>query len=307
MKKSILHPFTLAVALFIATTTPKIFASEFKVVTTTTTLQSIAEYIGESVFKPESITKGPQDPHFVEPKPSYMVRLRSADLLVVNGLDLEIGWLGSIIKGARTPKLNFGQPGYFDAGSVIDAIEVSKGGVDRTQGDVHPFGNPHYLLDPLRAKKVAEALTKRLSDLDSAHAEIYSKNLNTFSNEIDRRLTGWQARVQKTNVRSVITYHKTLSYFLDRFQIQNAGQIEPKPGVPPAAKQIFKLIDVARSQKVHCILVESFFEPTIAKRIAKEVSGVEVQIVPVEVGALAAATNYFEMIEAIVKALEACK
>ena len=149
---------------------PAFAAAEIRVVTTTTTLRSITERIAAGRVRVESVAKGPQDPHFVEAKPSYTVRLREADLLVAIGLDLEIGWLPNVIRGARNPKVAPGGPGHLEAGALVRAIEIPAGKVDRSQGDVHPLGNPHFVLDPVRAAEAARGISARLAALDPAGA-----------------------------------------------------------------------------------------------------------------------------------------
>lgn len=280
-------------------------AAELKVVTTTTTLKSIVQAIGGDRVSVKSITKGPQDPHFVEAKPSYMVDLRSADLLVAVGLDLEVGWLPNVSRGARNPGVLPGAKGYLETGSVIDPIEVPHGKVDRAEGDVHPAGNPHYYLDPQRTLKAARAVKDRLVQLDSAGRAQYEAGYSAFKRDLEARLADWQARVKKARVDKAVTYHKTLNYFFDRFGLKQAGAIEPKPGIPPTAKHVLSLIRKIRDERIPCILVESFFERDAAERIRKSVP-VFVKGVPVEVEALEGAKDYFALIESIVTAVEEC-
>lgn len=279
--------------------------AKLNVLTTTTTLKSIVESIGGEYIKVTSITKGPQDPHFVEAKPSYMIKARRADLIITVGLELEIGWLPNIIRGSRNPKIMEGNPGHFEASRFITPIEVQHGRVDRSQGDVHGLGNPHFILDPIRAIEIAKALSKRLSQLDANNKVHYQKNVKDFEKKINQKLLEWAERTQRTGIEKVVTYHKTLSYFLHRFHLKLLGEIEPRPGIPPTAKHILSLMETIKREKVSCILVESFFETNAAERIKKSVP-VQIEVVPTEVNATRDATDYEALIETIVSSIEKC-
>jgi len=275
------------------------------VVTTTTTLKSLAQYIGGDRVNVISITKGSQDPHYIEAKPSYMVKLRGAELLMVVGLDLEVGWIDNIARGSRNPKVLPGNLGYFNAGLMIHPIEVPEGRIDRSLGDIHPGGNPHFYLDPKRMKKIAKMLSLRLSALDPEGKKDYENNLKVFETQVNKKLLSWKDRVKGASVKKVITYHRTINYFLNRFGVKFAAAIESKPGVPPTAKQILSLIKLIKAQKIKCILVESFFELKAAQRIQKD-TNVKVIRVPVEVDALPNTSSYFDLIENLVQAIETC-
>lgn len=279
--------------------------AKLNVLATTTTLKSIAESVGGEYIKVTSITKGPQDPHFVEAKPSYMIRARKADLIIAVGLELEIGWLPQIIRGSRNPKIRDGSPGHFEAGRFITPIEVQQSRVDRSQGDVHGLGNPHFTLDPVRAIEIAKALSKRLSQLDASNKAHYQKNVKDFEKKINHKLLGWTERTKQAGIEKVVTYHKTLNYFLHRFNFKLLGEIEPRPGIPPTAKHILSLIETIKREKASCILVESFFETHAAERIKKSVP-VQIEVVPTEVNATRKATDYEALIEAIVSSIEKC-
>lgn len=279
--------------------------AKLNVLTSTTTLKSIVESVGGQYIKVTSITRGSQDPHFVEAKPSYMIKARKADLIIGVGLELEIGWLPRIIRGSRNPKIMDGNPGYFEAGRFITPIEVQHGRVDRSQGDVHGLGNPHFMLDPTRAIEIAKAISKRLSELDASNEVHYQKNAKDFEKKINQKLLEWTERAKQTGIEKVITYHKTLNYFLHRFNLKLLGEIEPRPGIPPTAKHILSLMETIRREKVSCILVESFFETNAAERIKKSVP-VQIEVVPAEVNATRKATDYEALIETIVSSIEKC-
>jgi zinc/manganese transport system substrate-binding protein len=279
--------------------------AKLNVLTTTTTLKSIAEVVGGGYVNVNSITKGSQDPHFIEAKPSYMVKARRTDLLVSIGMDLEIGWLPNIIRGARNPSITGGNMGFLETGVYIDPIEVSQGKVDRSLGDIHARGNPHFILDPKRAIVVAQKISDRFSKLDPSHQSTFAQNTADFKLKIENKMQDWSDRIQAAGVKDVITYHKTLNYFLKRFNMRLLGSIEPKAGIPPTARHILSLIDAIKVSQASCILIESYFESSAVKRIEKSVP-IQIEVVAAEVGATKTATNYQALIESLVVAIEKC-
>ena len=279
--------------------------AQLQVLTSTSTLKSLLELIGADDIKVESIVKATQDPHYISAKPSYMLKARKTNLLVFVGLDLEVGWLPSIIKGARNPRIQQGQEGFFDASEFIQALSVSNKKVDRFFGDIHPHGNPHYLLDPLRAVKVSLALSQKLSELDPLNKPQYLKNQKNFKQKIESQIPKWKQRIQKSGVKKIVSYHSSFEYFLDRFDLQLLGLIEPKPGIAPSAKQLLKLTEKMKQESVSCILMSSFYNNKRVKKMQQAIE-VSIQIVPTEVQALALAGDYFLLIESLVQAIENC-
>lgn len=274
--------------------------AKLNVVTTTTTLKNLVEQVGQDKVDVISITKSNQDPHFVEAKPSYMVKMRNADLVVAVGFDLEIGWLPNVLRGTKNPKLLPDMPGYLSADVSVQPIEKSDK-VDRSLGDIHAKGNPHFHLDPIRTKGFVLAIAERLSALDSKNSIFYKSNAEGFNKKIDDKMIQWQQSVVTSKVKSAVTYHKTLNYFLDRFKITLTGNIEPKPGVPPSAKHFIALIKKMKTQNTTCILNESFFEDTAAKRLSKATKA-SVQIVLTEVK-----SNYLDLIDELVNSVKSCQ
>lgn len=258
--------------------------AELSVLTSTSDLQAIVAEIGGKEVKSESLCKGSQDPHYLEAKPSYMVKASKADLLIAIGLGLEQGWLPSIQRGARNPKIQAGQNGFLEVGKSVDPLEVPTGKVTRAEGDVHPEGNPHILLDPIRAGQVAVVIAKRLGDLDPAHAKDFAGRAELLKKRLEDATKTWSERIAKSKVQKVITFHKTLTYFFDRFKLENPAILEPLPGVPPTAKHVLEVIEIAKREKVPLILVENYFDATVGERVAKDVPGLRVQTVPVAVG-----------------------
>jgi zinc/manganese transport system substrate-binding protein len=257
--------------------------TKLNVVTTTTDLKALVEEVGGDTVLVDSITKGTQDPHYVEAKPSFMVKANRADLIISIGLDLEIGWLPSIIHGARNPKINFGSPGNFEVGPLVRPIDIQVGKLTRADGDVHPNGNPHVLLDPIRSGEIAVLIAKRLGELDSQNQQQYESRAKSLQSRLIEKTKTWKTRIKKSGITQVITYHKTLSYFFDRFELQNPAILEPKPGIPPTSGHIFQVIELIKSKNIKLILIENYFEPSISKKIKEAVPEIVIKNVAVSV------------------------
>jgi zinc/manganese transport system substrate-binding protein len=253
------------------------------VLTSTTDLRAIVQEIGGDPLTVDSIAKGTQDPHFVEAKPSFMLKASRADLMVSIGLELEIGWMPSIVRGARNPKINPGSPGYLEVGPLVDALEVASGSVSRAEGDVHPQGNPHITLDPIRTGIIAVKIAERLGQLDTPNAAKYLERAKALQRRLEEKTRLWQARIDKSGIKKIVTYHKTLTYFFDRFKIQNAAILEPKPGIPPTSGHILDVIGLIKAQKISVILVENYFDPAVTRKIMQEVPSVRSHTVPVAI------------------------
>ena len=278
---------------------------KLKVLTSTMNIKSLTESIVGDRIHLESILKGPQDPHYLSPKPSYMIQARDADLLIFAGMELEIGWLPLIIQGARNPRIQQGRLGYLDASQFIQALSVPKGKVDRFFGDIHPFGNPHYFLDPLRAIQVSKGISEKLSELDPENQDHYLKNQGQFEKNIRKKMTEWKKRIENSEVKKIVTYHGSFEYFLDRFQLNPVGLVEEKPGIPPSAKHILNLIDKIKTNQSPCILVSSFYDDKWAEKIKHSIP-IHVETVAVEVMALKEVADYISLIEGVVQAIERC-
>ena len=278
---------------------------KLKVLTSTMNLYSLTKNIAGDRMDLNSITKGPQDPHFLSAKPSYMLKARQADLFISIGMDLEIGWLPSIIQGARNPRIQKGQTGYLSTSQFIQALSIPKGKVNRFFGDIHPFGNPHFLLDPLRAVQVSKGICQKLSQLDPENKSHYIKNQERFEKNIKKKLAEWKKRIQDSEVTKIVTYHSSFDYFLDRFQLELVGLIEEKPGIPPSAKHILNLIKKIKNRQSSCILVSSFYSNKWAKKINKAAS-VHIETVAIEVQALKEVKDYISLIEGLIQAVEKC-
>jgi zinc/manganese transport system substrate-binding protein len=283
---------------------PALAQAKLNVVTTITDLAVIAREVGGDEVIVDAIAKGTQDPHFIEAKPSYMVKLSKADLLVAVGLELEVGWVPSLILGARNPKVKTGEKGYLEIGPSIDPLEIPTGKISRSDGDVHPDGNPHFYLDPIRLGKTAQLIAARLGELDPTHAAEFTKRGEAFAARMKTKSELWRARLVKTGVKKIVTYHKTLTYFFDRFGIANPAILEPKPGIPPTSGHIIEVIELMKQQKVPLILVENFFDASVTKKITNEVPGSRAASVAVNVEGESNIKTNEDLIENLVKAIE---
>ncbi|MBT6324640.1 MAG: zinc ABC transporter solute-binding protein [Bdellovibrionales bacterium] len=276
--------------------------AKLKVLTTTNNLKNLVEMVAGNKVSVVSLCKGTQDPHYIEAKPSYMLKASKADLLVSIGLDLEVGWLPLILRGSRNPKLRDGGKGSFIAGNFIETLEKPTAAISRADGDVHPEGNPHFLLDPINAIKIAEKLKEKLKKLDPDNSSEYEINFKKFSSDLTSKVMQWKKRVKVGT--KVITYHKTLTYFYHRFGIENISLLEPKPGVPPSARHILGVMKKAKSEGVKLAIVENYFDPTVANRVAKGVDGLRVTIVPVSVNGEKEVLSLFDLYERLVSSVE---
>ena len=207
---------------FVALNCNYAFAKKIKVVTTSTDLRSITEFIGGDRVKVENITKGYQNPHIVDPKPSYMLKLNKADLFVKVGLDLEI-WAQLLEDGARNPRIRFGSPGYVDASIGVKLLEIPQTRIDRSLGDIHVFGNPHYWLDPLNGKIIAHNILKGLKRISPENINYFVENKRLFDKELDTHLVKWLEKMKPYYGTNVITYHKTWPNLAKRFGTHGAN------------------------------------------------------------------------------------
>ncbi|MGN6185359.1 MAG: metal ABC transporter substrate-binding protein [Thermoanaerobaculia bacterium] len=301
MKRAIL---ALAVTLLAGSA----FAAPLNVVTTTSDLASLTNEIGGDRVTVTAIARGYQDPHFVEPKPSFLLLLQKADLLEVIGLDLEIGWLPPLVDQSRNANVRPGGKGYLDVSRGVEILDRPTGAVNRSMGDVHPLGNPHYWLDPANAVRIAIQIEKKLEELRPADAQYFQTRLNDFKkrmNDADKR---WRAALAPFKGQKVITYHNSWPNFMRRYGLEVAGYIEPKPGVPPSPSHTFELITMMKDQKIPLILMEPYFDHKTPQSVADKTGAKLVVLYPSVGGAKSGTDDYFQLfdtnINAIVNALK---
>jgi zinc/manganese transport system substrate-binding protein len=276
-------------------------SAELRVVTTTTDLGYFAGTIGGDRVKVDTICQGTQDPHFVQARPSYMVTLSRADLVIAVGLELEVGWLPSLIQGARNPAINPGKPGYFEASSAIRPIDVPEGPVNRAHGDVHPTGNPHFWLDPLNAKLAARAIAERMAALDGKNAEFFRANAKSFEARIDKKMAEWTAKMAPFKNTKIASYHATFNYFHKRFGLVGIGYLEDRPGIPPSPAHLVELIRRMKADKVPVVFHESLYDRKTSDMVASK-AGARVLVLATSVGGTKNARTYEELVDAIVGA-----
>lgn len=278
--------------------------AKLKIVASTADVAALVKEVTGDLATVDGIAKGTQDPHAIEPKPSYMLKMNGADLVVANGLSLETGWLPTLIQGARNPKILPGGPGYLDLGASAEPIDIPSGTVSRAMGDVHPDGNPHFTLDPERTGKLALVVAERLGELDAEHKADFEARARAYQTRISGKIKAWQERVKKSGLKEIVTYHPSLNYFLARFGLKSAGFLEPKPGIPPTAQHIVEIIGVVKTKKIPLILVDNFYDAKIADRIKIEAPQVKVKTVGIAVGSAAGLDKLEDVTEQLVRAIE---
>ncbi|HET7697401.1 MAG TPA: metal ABC transporter substrate-binding protein [Vicinamibacterales bacterium] len=277
------------------------------VVATTQDLASIAQEIGGDRIKVTPLAKGYQDPHFVEAKPSFVLTLNRADLLIVVGRDLELGWLPPLITQSRNARIQPGSNGYLDPSQGAKILELPTGTITRAMGDVHPLGNPHYWLDPENGRRIAQAIKARLSQLDAANAAYYAQREADFGRRLTEAQQRWKAQMAPYKGLKVVTYHRSWANFADAFGLEVIGYVEPKPGIPPTPQHTLDVINAMKAQNVKLILVEPYFDLKTPNSIADKTGG-RVVVLPPSVGGVPAASDYFKLFDTdIALLLEAIK
>lgn len=295
MKKTILLASLALVAALPAT-------AAVQVVTSIQDFASITESVGGKRVEAFSLSRGYQDPHFVDAKPSFILKLSRADLLIVAGLELEIGYLPPLLEQSRNEKIRPGAPGYLDASIGCDILERPSGTVTRAMGDVHPFGNPHYWLDPVNGRTIARAIAAKLSALDPAGAAEYRVNLAAFESKLAEAEKRWDAMLGPYAGTELVTYHNSWPNFLKRFHLTAAGYIEPKPGIPPSPAHTVELVNMVREKKIAVILMEPYFDEKTPKSIAEQTGARLLRFIP-SVGGSPEAKDYIGLFDYDVKLL----
>ena len=285
----------VAVVLVLAAT-PALAQGRLNVVTTTEDLASIAREVGGDRIDVEAIARGYQDPHFVEAKPSFILRLQRADLLVVVGRELEVGWLPPLIQQSRNSKIQVGANGYLDASLRARILDIPQGQITRAMGDVHPLGNPHYWLDPENGKVIARAIFEKLSQLRPADRAFFEQRLNDFNGRVDAAAKRWLSTMAPYKGLKVATYHRSFTNFADRFGLDVMGYVEPRPGIPPSPQHTLDLINEMKRQNVPLVLVEPYFDLKTPNSIGRE-TGAAVLVMPPSVGGVKDVTDYFKLFD----------
>ncbi len=268
----------LCLSLFLAFT-PRAGAAAVRVVATVPDLAALARGVGGDRLLVSSMSLPTQDPHFVDAKPSLALELSRADLLLLVGLDLEVGWLPVLMSGARNPAIQRGSRGHLDCSAFIRPLEVPASAIDRSMGDVHPGGNPHYLKDPRAAAEVARGIAARLSEIDPDGKSTYQERLEALLAELGTAQRSWEERLTAHRGAPFIAYHKTWVYIAQWLGLTELAFLEPKPGTPPNPQHVARVIQLGRANQARFILQESYYPQTTSELVAQKL-GVPVVVVP---------------------------
>ncbi|HEY2951341.1 MAG TPA: metal ABC transporter substrate-binding protein [Verrucomicrobiae bacterium] len=296
--KTTLHSLTLA-ALTLATASVH---AKLTVIATTSDLGSLAKEIGGDKADVTTLAKPTEDPHFVDAKPSFIVKLNHADAVVEGGAELEIGWLPPLLEGARNTKLDSGAPGHIACNAGIQLLEVPST-LDRSKGDIHAAGNPHYMMDPANAKIVAQHLADSFCKLDEKNSETYRANLKKFSDQLDARFEEWVKKLEPFKGQRVVAYHNSWPYFSERFGVKIDLFLEPKPGLPPTPAHLAEVITKMKEEKVRAIFVEPHLNRKTADKVAGETGAVVVNVAQFPGGAKGTDGGYIQLMDYLVNSL----
>jgi zinc/manganese transport system substrate-binding protein len=275
--------------------------AELQVAATVPTLAALAAEVGGSRVVVRTLSLPTQDPHFVDPKPSLVLELNRADVLIAVGLELEIGWLPTLQTGARNRKIQRGAAGYIECASYVPILDIPTQKVDRSMGDVHPGGNPHYLYDPRGALGCAYGIAARLAVIDPAGAAEYRRNLAAFKQRLAGKMAGWQRALAPYRGAPVVTHHRSWIYLLDWSGLREVATLEPKPGISPSPRHVAAVIQRGRQAKVRSVLIESFYPVRTAKLVAGKM-GAQLAVVPSGPD-VAQGQSYFDYMDAVVSTL----
>ena len=281
--------------------------ADLNVVASLPDFAAIAEEIGGKAVKVTTIARGSEDPHFVDARPSFVRVLNKADLLIESGAELEAGWLPTLVTAARNAKIQGAREGHLVLAPSIKLIGVPTGPVDRSMGDVHPTGNPHFWLDPRNGKIIAKRIAGALTALDPKNAPLYEKNLTAFEARVDAKWTEWEKKLEPLRGAKVITYHKTYEYLAAAFGFEVVARLEPKPGIEPSATHIAHLVQEAKGAAVKFVLIEPYRPRRSAEQVADAI-GARMLVLPDKTGSIPEAKDYIGLFDAIVLRLtEAAK
>jgi zinc/manganese transport system substrate-binding protein len=270
--------------------------AQLKVVTTTEDLAALAREVGGDKVAVTALAKGYQDPHFVDPKPSFILAVSRADVLVVVGRELEIGWLQPLITSSRNARIQPGANGYLDASQNVRILEIPTGQITRAMGDVHPSGNPHYWLEPGNGRRMAQTIKDKLAQLDPASRAYFDQRYADFDKRLSAGEKRWDALMAPYRGTKLVTYHRSWPNFMERWGLNVIGYVEPKPGIPPTTSHTVDLIAEMKRQGAKLIVVEPYFDDKTPKSIAAQAGGLVLKLAP-SVGGTKEATDYIQLFE----------
>jgi zinc/manganese transport system substrate-binding protein len=276
--------------------------AKLNVIVSTPDLAAIAREVGGNNVEITALAKPTEDPHFVDAKPSFILKLSRADVLIEGGAELEIGWLPALIDQCRNPKIAPGAPAHVAANQGVTMLEVPST-LDRSKGDIHAAGNPHYLVDPVNAKKAAENIAAAFEQLDPKSAETYRVNFKKFSDTIDAKLADWQKKFEPYKGQQIVAYHNSWIYFGNRFGLNIDLYLEPKPGVPPTPTHLAEVITRMRADKVHVIIVDPYLNRRTAETVAAKADGIVVDVTQFPGGVKGTEGGYVQLMDYLVNAV----
>lgn len=297
-------PFKLAtLALLALSATAASPAGKLRVVATTPDLAAIAREIGGKAVDVTALAKPTEDPHYVDAKPSHIVTLNRADVLIEGGAELELGWLPPLLENSRNAKIAAGAPGRIVASQGVKMLEIPTS-FDRSKGDVHSLGNPHFLLDPVNVKLIAGHIAEHFAQVDPKSTALYRANLAAFNTKVDTKLAQWQKQLEPFRGAKIVTYHKDFVYLADRFKLQVVETLEPKPGIAPSPAHLARVIGAMKAANARVIIVQPYQNRKTAETVARQ-TGATVLDIPQQPGARRDTATYFDMMDYMVGTLAA--
>jgi len=289
------------VALVAIGASGSVAAAQIRVVATTPDLASVAREIGGDKVSVVALAKPTEDPHYVDAKPSHIVTLNRADALIEGGAELELGWLPPLLENSRNSKISAGAPGRIVASDGVKMLEIPTS-FDRSKGDVHSLGNPHFMIDPVTVRIVARNIASHFAQIDPKNAATYNGNLSRFNTKLDAKYAEWQKELAPYRGARIVTYHKDFVYFADRFGLNIVDELEPKPGIAPSPAHLAQVIGKMKAGNAKVILVQPFQNRKTAETVARQ-TGATVLDTPEQPGAASNTNTYFDMMDNLVRTL----
>ncbi len=293
MKRITCAVFTMLLGVMLATPA---FAKKLNVITSTTDMAALAQEVGGDKVTVEALARGYQDPHFVEAKPSFLLKLRNADLLISVGLQLEIGWLPPLITQSGNGRIQPGANGYLDASQFAQILDIPSGPVSRAMGDVHPLGNPHYWLDPDNGRRIAKGIANKFAEMDPADQAYFQQRFQDFDRRLGEAEKRWESQMAAFKGRKIVTYHNSWPNFAHHFGLNVVGYVEPRPGIPPTPQHTIELINMMKRENVKILLMEPYFDSKTPNSIGSA-TGAKVLTMMPSVGGEKDITDYFKLFD----------
>jgi zinc/manganese transport system substrate-binding protein len=299
MRRRIMRIIIMLLSIFLSYS---VSFAKLRVVATYPYIADITEKIGKDRISVSALARGSRDPHHIVARPSIIAKIRRADLLIINGAELEIGWVPPILRDSRNPRIQPGSSGFIELSTSMELIQVPDK-VSRALGDVHPAGNPHFVTSPGNVLIIARVIMKRLCEIDGENGEFYTKNFNEFKALWQEKIAEWRESLKAMKGMKVIQYHRNLDYFLKYFGIISVGEMEPLPGIPPTSKHIIKTIEKVKTEGVKLIL-NDVYHSTGPARFVSDRTGIKFVVMPHDIGAVEEAKDIVSLFDEIVRRLK---